>query len=225
MKYKNAKALLSVLLCADLLAGCSVPVVPESSSAPSEASQNSAESAFATPAPAEEPAVSGSGPDSAEAGNTIRKDDLAAYTRTLSRFFHAPVQSTAELPRDYSLAFFLLYQTFESNGEGSAYTQNENFFWEIPESDLLQTAGTCLGLTGLSLSDITEWPFGAPQDGVCFYSLESSLPYGEASVTAEVNDSQYEDASGGKTTLVYHFTCGQRADGTAVYRLESITAP
>ena len=102
--------------------------------------------------------------------NEAQKSDLALYTQTLGRFFHSPMQSTKDIPLDYSLSFFLLYQTFERNGEGSSYTQNSNFFWEIPESDILQTADLYLGLSDLSISSITEWPFGDPQNGTCYYS-------------------------------------------------------
>ena len=76
-----------------------------------------------------------------------QESDLASYTQTLGCFFDTPLQSTKELPQDYNLSFFLLYQTFESKGEGSTYTQDDNYFWEIPESDLLQTAAIYLGLS------------------------------------------------------------------------------
>lgn len=169
-------------------------------------------------------------------GMIINESELASYTQNLSRFFHSPIARTADLPLDYNLSFFLLYQTFEYNRANNSYTQDENYFWEIPESDLLQTAKDCLGLSDLSLSDITEWPFGAPRNGVCFYTEETSLPYsdttvtqvtydensGEASVFVDVQDSQYEDASGQTTPLVYHFICSKRTDGAFIYCLQSI---
>lgn len=148
------------------------------------------------------------------------------------------MQSTKDIPLDYSLSFFLLYQTFERNGEGSSYTQNSNFFWEIPESDILQTADLYLGLSDLSISSITEWPFGDPQNGTCYYSQETSLPYGDITVTdvtfdtaasealvfTETSDNQFEDSSKQKSALVYHFTYTDNSDGNVVYQLESITS-
>lgn len=165
-----------------------------------------------------------------------QESELASYTQTLGCFFNTPLQSTKELPQDYYLSFFLLYQTFESKGEGSTYTQNDNYFWEIPESDLLQTATIYLGLSDLSISDITEWPFGEPQNGICYYSQETSLPYGDITVTnvkidtatskaqvfAEAGDTQFEDSTRQSMALVYHFTCTAGPDGRTVYRLESI---
>lgn len=170
--------------------------------------------------------------------NEAQKSDLALYTQTLGRFFHSPMQSTKDIPLDYSLSFFLLYQTFERNGEGSSYTQNSNFFWEIPESDILQTADLYLGLSDLSISSITEWPFGDPQNGTCYYSQETSLPYGDITVTdvtfdtaasealvfTETSDNQFEDSSKQKSALVYHFTYTDNSDGNVVYQLESITS-
>ena len=170
--------------------------------------------------------------------NEAQKSDLALYTQTLGRFFHSPMQSTKDIPLDYSLSFFLLYQTFERNGEGSSYTQNSNFFWEIPESDILQTADLYLGLSDLSISNITEWPFGDPQNGTCYYSQETSLPYGDITVTdvtfdtaasealvfTETSDNQFEDSSKQKSALVYHFTYTDNSDGNVVYQLESITS-
>ena len=168
----------------------------------------------------------------------MQKSDLALYTQTLGRFFHSPMQSTKDIPLDYSLSFFLLYQTFERNGEGSSYTQNSNFFWEIPESDILQTADLYLGLSDLSISNITEWPFGDPQNGMCYYNQETSLPYGDITVTdvtfdtaasealvfTEAADNQFEDSSKQKSSLVYHFTYTDNSDGNVVYQLESITS-
>jgi len=170
--------------------------------------------------------------------NEAQKSDLALYTQTLGRFFHSPMQSTKDIPLDYSLSFFLLYQTFERNGEGSSYTQNSNFFWGIPESDILQTADLYLGLSDLSISSITEWPFGDPQNGTCYYSQETSLPYGDITVTdvtfdtaasealvfTETSDNQFEDSSKQKSALVYHFTYTDNSDGNVVYQLESITS-
>ena len=95
-----------------------------------------------------------------------------------------------------------------------------------------------MGLSDLSLSDITEWPFGEPQNGICYYSQETSLPYGDVTVTdvmidtaaskaqvfAEAGDTQFEDSTKQSSALVYNFTCINSPEGKTVYRLESITA-
>lgn len=238
------KAIACLLALPLVLSACGAQTGPEEQPAQTPAPTP------AVTAPAEEPAASEpealpentptqeeSAP-AAPAENTAQQADLAAYTQTLGRFFHAPLQSTKELPLDYSLSFFLLYQTFESNGGSAAYTQNDNYFWKIPESDILQTADLYLGLSDLSISEITEWPFGEPQNGVCYYTQETSLPYGDVTVTqvtldtaasealvyAEVGDTQFEDSTQQSSTLVYHFTCVNGPDGKTAYRLESITA-
>ena len=48
-----------------------------------------------------------------------QESELASYTQTLGCFFDTPPAKHEELPQDYNLSFFLLYQTFESKGEGS----------------------------------------------------------------------------------------------------------
>ena len=252
MTQKSTKAILSIALCTCLLSGCSISITPASSSASStplsnsenNSDTNSTDTSASTPpsptpaatASVDEPVESASGDVLPE--NEAKKSDLDLYTQTLGRFFHSPMQSTKDIPLDYSLSFFLLYQTFERNGEGSSYTQNSNFFWEIPESDILQTADLYLGLSDLSISSITEWPFGDPQNGTCYYSQETSLPYGDITVTdvtfdtaasealvfTETSDNQFEDSSKQKSALVYHFTYTDNFDGNVVYQLESITS-
>ena len=252
MKFQKVNATFSLALCACLLAGCGIPAAPASStssqsvlpdSASSENTNQEAEDAISSAAPSSESvAVEGTSDASndqiqaltSQKEITVDESDLASYTEVLSGFFHEPVATTKDIPLDYDLSFFLLYQTFENNRAN--YEQNENYFWEIPESDLLQTAGDCLGLPDLSLADITEWPFGAPQNGVCYYTEETSLPYsdatttevtcdektGEASVSVEIRDSQYEDASGQTAHLIYHFVCAEGEEGMPVYCLQSI---
>lgn len=252
MKHWKVSTVLSVVLCASVLAGCSIPAAPASSTSPqsvlpdsasSENTNQEAEDAISSAAPSSESvAVEGTSDASndqiqaltSQKEITVDESDLASYTEVLSGFFHEPIATTKDIPLDYYLSFFLLYQTFENNR--SSYEQNENYFWEIPESDLLQTAGDCLGLSDLSLAGITEWPFGAPQNGVCFYTEETSLPYsdatatkvtydektGEASVSVEIRDSQYEDSSGQTAHLVYHFVCVEGEEGMPVYCLQSI---
>lgn len=244
MKFQKVDATFSLALCACLLAGCSIPAAPESSTSPqsvlpdpvsSENAEDAISSAVPSPAPAAGEDTSDASNDlTSQEGIMVDESDLASYTQDLSRFFHEPIATTKDIPLDYDLSFFLLYQTFENNR--ASYEQNENYFWEIPESDLLQTAGDCLGLSDLSLADITEWPFGAPQNGICYYTEETSLPYsdatttevtcdektGEASVSVEIRDSQYEDASGQTAHLIYHFVCAEGEEGMPVYCLQSI---
>ena len=228
------------------LAACGVQNVPAQTAQPTDTPVETPAPTTASTAPVEEPAASSEpAPESTPAqgeqmpaapDQAAQESELASYTQTLGCFFNTPLQSTKELPQDYYLSFFLLYQTFESKGEGSTYTQNDNYFWEIPDSDLLQTAAIYLGLSDLSISDITEWPFGEPQNGICYYSQETSLPYGDITVTnvkidtatskaqvfAEAGDTQFEDSTRQSMALVYHFTCTAGPDGRTVYRLESI---
>lgn len=261
MKLKNSETILSVALCVCLLSGCTISTSSVSSQPQAVLSDPESSSTLEEKDP---PAVSSPTP-TAEAGGTdssapevpqentlsqnqskpldfdndmsVHESDLISYTQNLSRFFHSPIESTEDIPLDYYLSFFLLYQTFENHSAGSSYTQNENYFWEIPESDLLQTTEDYLGISDLALSDITEWPFGVPQNGVCYYSQETSLPYsdatvtevafdetaGKASVCVEVHDNQYEDSSSQTTHLVYHFVCTERAEGECIYRLQFIS--
>ena len=240
------KAIACLLALPLALAACGVQNVPAQTAQPTDTPVETPAPTTASTAPVEEPAASSEpAPESTPAqgeqmpaapDQAAQESELASYTQTLGCFFNTPLQSTKELPQDYNLSFFLLYQTFESKGEGSTYTQNYNYFWEIPESDLLQTATIYLGLSDLSISDITEWPFGEPQNGICYYSQETSLPYGDITVTnvkidtatskaqvfAEAGDTQFEDSTRQSRVLVYHFTCTAGPDGRTVYRLESI---
>ena len=225
------KAIACLLALPLALAACGVQNVPAQTAQPTDTPVETPAPTTASTAPVEEPAASSEpAPESTPAqgeqmpaapDQAAQESELASYTQTLGCFFNTPLQSTKELPQDYYLSFFLLYQTFESKGEGSTYTQNDNYFWEIPESDLLQTAAIYLGLSDLSISDITEWPFGEPQNGICYYSQETSLPYGDITVTnvkidtatskaqvfAEAGDTQFEDSTRQSMALVYHFTC------------------
>jgi len=165
------------------------------------------------------------------------KSDLASYTQTLSCFFYSPLQNTQEIPLDYYLAYFLLYQTYEMDKETGCYTSDDRYFLKIPEQDLLQTAELYLGLSNFSISDISAWPFAAPENGICYFTQETSLPYSDTSITnitvdketgkilvfADLYDSQYEDSTQEKTSLIYHFSVISAANGKTVYRLESIT--
>ena len=175
--------------------------------------------------------------DSMPTDSDFFKSDLASYMQTLSCFFYSPLQNTQEISLDYYLAYFLLYQTYEMNKETGCYTSDDRYFLKIPEQDLLQTAELYLGLSNFSISDISAWPFAAPENGICYFTQETSLPYSDTSITnitvdketgkilvfADLYDSQYEDSTQEKTSLIYHFSVISAANGKTVYRLESIT--
>ena len=175
--------------------------------------------------------------DSMPTDSDFFKSDLASYTETLSCFFYSPLQNTQEISLDYYLAYFLLYQTYEMNKETGCYTSDDRYFLKIPEQDLLQTAELYLGLSNFSISDISAWPFAAPENGICYFTQETSLPYSDTSITnitvdketgkilvfADLYDSQYEDSTQEKTSLIYHFSVISAANGKTVYRLESVT--
>lgn len=243
MLFQNKKmGLLSVGL-ACLLSGCNMPVMSDVScvsSAGLQSASTSVESEPAVSVPETDPSqsiASGSEKNSLLAGSDFLKSDLASYTQVLSCFFHSPLQSTKDISLDYYLSYFLLYQTFERNEASGRYTLNDHYFWEIPEQDLLQTADLYLGLSDLSISDLSVWPFGAPQNGICYFTQETSLPYSDTAITnitvdketgkilvfADLYDSQYEDSTKEKTSLLYHFSVISAANGKTVYLLESIT--
>lgn len=239
MLFQNEKmGLLSVGL-ACLLSGCSMPVMSDvscASSAGLQSTSTSVESEPAVSAPQIAPAQR-SKKDSMPTDSDFFKSDLASYTQTLSCFFYSPLQNTQEIPLDYYLAYFLLYQTYEMNKETGCYTSDDRYFLKIPEQDLLQTAELYLGLSNFSISDISAWPFAAPENGICYFTQETSLPYSDTSITnitvdketgkilvfADLYDSQYEDSTQEKTSLIYHFSVISAANGKTVYRLESIT--
>ena len=239
MLFQNKKmGLLSVGL-ACLLSGCSMPVMSDVScvsSAGLQSTSTSVESEPAVSAPQIAPAQR-SKKDSMPTDSDFFKSDLASYTQTLSCFFYSPLQNTQEIPLDYYLAYFLLYQTYEMNKETGCYTSDDRYFLKIPEQDLLQTAELYLGLSNFSISDISAWPFAAPENGICYFTQETSLPYSDTSITnitvdketgkilvfADLYDSQYEDSTQEKTSLIYHFSVISAANGKTVYRLESIT--
>ena len=239
MLFQNKKmGLLSVGL-ACLLSGCSMPVMSDVScvsSAGLQSTSTSVESEPAVSAPQIAPAQR-SKKDSMPTDSDFFKSDLAAYTQTLSCFFYSPLQNTQEISLDYYLAYFLLYQTYEMNKETGCYTSDDRYFLKIPEQDLLQTAELYLGLSNFSISDISAWPFAAPENGICYFTQETSLPYSDTSITnitveketgkilvfAYLYDSQYEDSTQEKTSLIYHFSVISAANGKTVYRLESIT--
>lgn len=239
MLFQNKKmGLLSVGL-ACLLSGCSMPVMSDvscASSAGLQSTSTSVESEPAVSAPQIAPAQR-SKKDSMPTDSDFFKSDLASYTETLSCFFYSPLQNTQEISLDYYLAYFLLYQTYEMNKETGCYTSDDRYFLKIPEQDLLQTAELYLGLSNFSISDISAWPFAAPENGICYFTQETSLPYSDTSITnitvdketgkilvfADLYDSQYEDSTQEKTSLIYHFSVISAANGKTVYRLESIT--
>lgn len=239
MLFQNKKmGLLSVGL-ACLLSGCSMPVMSDISCASSAGLQSTSTSVESEPAVSAPQIASAqrSKKDSMPTDSDFFKSDLASYTQTLSCFFYSPLQNTQEIPLDYYLAYFLLYQTYEMNKETGCYTSDDRYFLKIPEQDLLQTAELYLGLSNFSISDISAWPFAAPENGICYFTQETSLPYSDTSITnitvdketgkilvfADLYDSQYEDSTQEKTSLIYHFSVISAANGKTVYRLESIT--
>ena len=240
MLFQNKKmGLLSVGL-ACLLSGCNMPVVSDVSCASSAGLQSTSTSVESEPAVSAPQIASAqrSKNDSMPTDSDFFKSDLASYTQTLSCFFYSPLQNTQEISLDYYLAYFLLYQTYEMNKETGCYTSDDRYFLKIPEQDLLQTAELYLGLSNFSISDISAWPFAAPENGICYFTQETSLPYSDTSITnitvdketgkilvfADLYDSQYEDSTQEKTSLIYHFSAVSAANGKTVYRLESITA-
>ena len=240
MLFQNEKmGLLSVGL-ACLLSGCSMPVMSDVSCASSAGLQSTSTSVESEPAVSAPQIASAqrSKKDSMPTDSDFFKSDLASYTQTLSCFFYSPLQNTQEISLDYYLAYFLLYQTYEMNKETGCYTSDDRYFLKIPEQDLLQTAELYLGLSNFSISDISAWPFAAPENGICYFTQETSLPYSDTSITnitvdketgkilvfADLYDSQYEDSTQEKTSLIYHFSVISAANGKTVYRLESITA-
>ena len=239
MLFQNKKmGLLSVGL-ACLLAGCNMPVMSDVSCASSAGLQSTSISVESEPTVSAPQIASAqrSKKDSMPTDSDFFKSDLASYTETLSCFFYSPLQNTQEISLDYYLAYFLLYQTYEMNKETGCYTSDDRYFLKIPEQDLLQTAELYLGLSNFSISDISAWPFAAPENGICYFTQETSLPYSDTSITnitvdketgkilvfADLYDSQYEDSTQEKTSLIYHFTSIFSSNGKTVYRLESIT--
>ena len=181
MLFQNEKmGLLSVGL-ACLLSGCSMPVMSDvscASSAGLQSTSTSVESEPAVSAPQIAPAQR-SKKDSMPTDSDFFESDLASYTETLSCFFYSPLQNTQKISLDYYLAYFLLYQTYEMNKETGCYTSDDRYFLKIPEQDLLQTAELYLGLSNFSISDISAWPFAAPENGICYFTQETSLPYSD----------------------------------------------
>lgn len=239
MLFQNKKmGLLSVGL-ACLLSGCSMPVMSDVSCVSSAGLQSTSTSVESEPAVSAPQIASAqrSKKDSMPTDSDFFESDLASYTQTLSCFFYSPLQNTQEISLDYYLAYFLLYQTYEMNKETGCYTSDDRYFLKIPEQDLLQTAELYLGLSNFSISDISAWPFAAPENGICYFTQETSLPYSDTSITnitvdketgkilvfADLYDSQYEDSTQEKTSLIYHFSVISAANGKTVYRLESIT--
>lgn len=166
--------------------------------------------------------------------------EIEEYTKLLGCFFHTPIGSTDEIPCDYYMGYYLVYQTFESGNGVSVYEQDDDLFWQIPERDLQRTARMYLGLQDFDVASVSTWPFGQNQEGYYNYTRETSLPYGditvlsvsydsssgEADVLAVSTDSEYETLDGSpaaETTLLYTYDCSYTAEGNTVYCLRAIT--
>lgn len=216
---KKVSLLITAVLCSATLSACGAETAP----AESAASVSAPASILASEKAVSEPVV-------------FDETALKSYMETFSCFFHAPLRSSQDIPKDYSLGYFLLYQTFTANNGDSTYTQDENYFWQIPVSDLQETADEYLGLTDFSADEINEWPFGSSQQGIYNFTQETSLPYcnfaveaveyhadtNEATALVTVSDDEYE-GSASEMQLLYTFQLNASSKGDTIYRLQSIT--
>lgn len=216
---KKVSLLIAAVLCSAVLSACGTETAP-------------AESAVSISAPAS----SRSSEDAASEPVVFDENALNSYMETFPCFFHEPLRSSQDIPKDYSLGYFLLYQTFIANNGESIYTQDENYFWQIPVSDLQETAAEYLGLTDFSADEISEWPFGSSQQGFYNFTQETSLPYcnsavktveyhadtNEATALVTISDDEYE-GSASEMQLLYTFQLSASSKGGTIYRLQSIT--
>lgn len=242
------KRMLTVLLCAAMLCGaigCSRIEPPESSS---QTNSGPEEASLATSEDNSEQSTSsgnssrGNEESSQQADSKIvslaefDQQTFEEYFANFARFFHNPVETPQELPMDYSMGYFLVYESWQTGtATGNSYEQDSNLFYLISEEEISATAESLLGLPNFNPSQITEWPFGKnPPDGFQFYSEESSLPYFEViSQTVNCQDDMVkvqatcETGMGneGETTptvsLVYEFQRIAKENGE-IYRLVSI---
>ena len=112
----------------------------------------------------------------------INRNDQQAfegYFADFACFFHQPAETPAELPLDYSMGYFLVYEAWRLGTEaGSSYQQDANLLYLIPEEEISETAEALLGMESFDPGKVAEWPFGRnPPEGFQLYSEESSLPY------------------------------------------------
>lgn len=160
-----------------------------------------------------------------------------SYFEDFVRFFHSPAADPAELPLNYNLAYFLLYESYHARLQtGNRYPEEDQFYL-IPEGELTYIAKTRLGIENLDLSAIEEWPFaGVPPKGKRHFTEATSLPYINIikKSTRQEGDRFFADAvletflgSEGEPTprvsLSYEFRRISLDDGTEYYQLISIT--
>ena len=242
------KRLLAVLLCAAMLCsavGCSRIDQPESAPESSQTSLPASipeETSSAAPEESEQSASreneGASQQESSKAAPLAEFDQQSfeEYFAVFARFFHNPAETPQELSKDYSMGYFLVYESWQAGiAAGNSYEQDANFFYLIPEEEISATAEWLLGFPDFEPSQVTEWPFGKnPPDGFQFYSEESSLPYLEViSQTVNCQDDMVtvqatcETGMGneGETpptvSLVYEFRRIARENGE-IYQLVSI---
>lgn len=178
------KRMISILLCAAMLggfAGCGRIGGPET---PSEepSAEISEETAW------EESLQEDSHEESTrqEPSKAVRlpdfdQQDFERYFADFACFFHQPAETPAELPTDYYMGYFLVYESWQrGTAAGNSYEQDSNLLYLIPEEEISAAAEALLGIENFDPETVTEWPFGKnPPDGFQLYSMESSLPYFE----------------------------------------------
>ena len=113
--------------------------------------------------------------------STQYREEFAAYLNNVVRFFREPVSSPDSIPRDSSLAGFLLAETYRrGTRDGKSYPQDENQMYQIPNEEISATVEKLLGIEDFDPADIPEWP-GSREPGTEYqlYAGEESLPYSE----------------------------------------------
>lgn len=110
-----------------------------------------------------------------------QREVFTVYFNDFIRFFHDPVSGPDALLRDQNFAWFLLYETYQQGtAAGQTYPQNDNQLYEIPNSEISETAEKLLGITAFRPEDIPEWPFSDGTEGdYQLFSAETELPYCE----------------------------------------------
>ena len=179
------KRMICILLCAGMLgglAGCGGTGPQESHPEEPSAVSSGEAAASSGEEPLQEEASGESTPqEPSEAVQLSELDQQAfeGYFADFACFFHQPAETPAELPLDYSMGYFLVYEAWRLGTEaGSSYQQDANLLYLIPEEEISETAEALLGMESFDPGKVAEWPFGRnPLEGFQLYSEESSLPY------------------------------------------------
>lgn len=157
---------------------------------------------------------------SIDESSTFQQENFLNYFSDFVRFFHTPVNSPAELPKDYDYAYFLLYEAVQQQSAvGTAYNMDADGFMLVPFEELAKIAKNLLNEPGLIYADMIEWPF--PESGNTDYakfSTETELPYatvenfaiefidGVIIVKADIQTSiAYDDAEAPASSYIYRF--------------------